>query len=221
LTGVRLLGEVTLSQTALIGLREGLEAMLVVSILRAFLVRSGHSDQVVDVGAFAVSLAALLAVGRENLETALFLYPTSRAQGAGPTPAVGAVLGLAATVDVGALLYQGAAHIDLARFFKATGAALVAAAAGVLAYGAHGPQEAGLLTVGDTLALDLPGYRLSSWCGALLKGVFNFTPQMTVRQVAVYLAHIIFVPVLFPRPVSRARQSGPRESSHLEPASSD
>lgn len=259
-------------QTFLTGLREGLEAALVVSILMTFLVRGGHRDRIpalwagvgvavllsfgcgavlhftsanmsfeaqeafggilsivavgfvtwmvfwmkraahtikddlhgkmqeaVELGAFAVGLAALLAVGREGLETALFIYPTFQAQGAGAGPAVGALLGLGTAAFLGWLLYRGAVRLHLGNFFKVTGIALIVIAAGVLAYGVHDLQEAGILPGMENLAWSLP-YSVDSILGTLLKGVFNISPQMTVLQVAVYLAYLVPTLVLFLRP---------------------
>jgi high-affinity iron transporter len=262
-------------QTFLTGLREGLEAALVASILMSFLVRTGHRDRIpalwfgvgvavlaslafggllhftstnmsfeaqetfagflsilavgfvtwmvfwmrrasrtlkgelhgkmsaaVELGAIGVFTAALLAVGREGLETALFLYPTFEAQGAGAGPALGALLGLATAVFIGVLLYRGAVHMNLAVFFKVTGAALIVIAAGVLAYGIHDLQEAGTLPGIDNLAWNIEGYQITSWYGSIIKGVFNLGPQMTVLEVVVYFAYLIPTMVLFLRPVA-------------------
>jgi high-affinity iron transporter len=274
-------------QTFLTGLREGLEAALVVSILYSFLVRGGHRDRIgalwagvaaaitislafgailhftsasmsfeaqeafggflsilavgfvtwmvfwmrraartlkgdlqdkmhaaLALGASGVFLAALLAVAREGLETALFLYPTFQAQGAGAGPALGAVLGIATAVVVGVLIYRGTVHLNLATFFRVTGAALIVIAAGVLAYGVHDLQEAGILPGLNTLAWDIEGWEITSWYGALMKGIFNIGPQMTVLEVLAYLAYLVPTMVLFWRPVA-----GPTSSQ--QPATAD
>src|SRR6476469_6548723 len=167
----------------LIGLREGLEASLVVTILIAYLVKSGRSqllpriwtgvgvavlvslafgapltygprgltfqaqeaiggtlsivavgfvtwmvfwmarsarglsgelkgsvDRAADAGRASLALVALLAVGREGLETALFLWAaTQAAAGGGSTarPLLGAALGIATAVVLGYLFYKG------------------------------------------------------------------------------------------------------------------
>ena len=144
----------------------------------------------IEIGTIGVFTAALLAVGREGLETALFLYPTFQAQGAGAGPALGALLGIGTAVVIGVLLYRGVVSMNLAVFFKVTGAALIVIAAGVLAYGVHDLQEAGILPGIDTLAWDIDGWEITSWYGALLKGIFNLGPQMTVLEIAVYLGYL-------------------------------
>ncbi len=273
-------------QTFLTGLREGLEAALVASILLSFLVRSGHRERIpalwmgvgaaivisfgfgallhftsasmsfeaqetfagvlsivavgfvtwmvfwmrrasrtlkgelqdkmsaaVELGAFGVFVAALLAVGREGLETALFLYPTFQAQGSGAGPAIGAVLGLGTAVLVGVLLYRGVVSMNLAVFFKFTGAALIVIAAGVLAYGVHDLQEAGVLPGIDNLAWNVEGWQITSWYGALLKGIFNLGPQMTVLEVITYVAYLVPTMFLFLRPVSSTPSSTNTDAS--------
>jgi high-affinity iron transporter len=250
----------------LIGLREGLEAALVVSILVAYLVRTGRRDQLPAVGvgvgvaalaslAFgalltfgpqgltfeaqeaiggslsivavglltwmifwmartartlrgdlehkldgavasgrrAVAVVALLAVGREGLETALFLWAGARAAGStSAAPLLGALLGLVVAIALGWALYRGAVRLDLRRFFAWTGGFLVVVAGGVLAYGVHDLQEAGLLPGLHSLAFDVSAaVPPSSWYGALLKGVLNFSPATTWLQAIAWTCYVV------------------------------
>ena len=123
-------------------------------------------------------MSAAIEIGAIGVFTAaLFLYPTFQAQGSGAGPAVGAVLGILTAVVVGVLLYRGVVSMNLAVFFKVTGAALIIIAAGVLAYGVHDLQEAGILPGIDNLAWDIDGWEITSWYGALLKGIFNLGPR--------------------------------------------
>jgi high-affinity iron transporter len=156
-------------------------------------------DQAADGGRWSLTVVAMLAVGREGLETALFLWAatqaTARESGATSVPLLGAALGLATAVVLGYLIYRGALRINLTRFFTWTGAFLIVVAAGVLAYGVHDLQEARFLPGLGTLAFDVsaavpPG----SWYGTLLKGVFNFSPATTVLELAAWLLY--FVPVM-------------------------
>ncbi len=256
----------------LIGLREGLEAALIVSILIAYLVKSGRRhllpqiwigvgiavavslafgaaltfgpkgltfeaqeliggllsivavvfvtwmifwmakaartlsgelraqlDKAADAGRWSLTVVAMLAVGREGLETALFLWAATQAAagGTGSTagPLLGAALGLVLAMVLGYLIYRGALKINLGRFFTWTGAFLIVIAAGVLAYGVHDLQEAGLLPGVNNLAFDVSGViPPTSWYGTVLKGVFNFSPATTVLQAAAWLLY--FIPTL-------------------------
>ncbi len=257
----------------LIGLREGLEAALVVSILVAYLVRVGRRDKLVLVGAgvgaaimlsiafgaaltytsttllqtgasqetfggtaslvavalvtamifwmrktarhlkndldtrldtalkiggLAVALTAFVAVGREGLETALFFWSAVQAAGDTISPVLGFSLGIATAVTLAWLLYRRSVKLNLARFFTWTGAGLIVVAAGVLGYAVHDLQEGGVLPGLNNLAFDVtaqipPG----SWYGALLKGVFNFSPNTTWLQAVAYVAYIVPVMTLF------------------------
>src|SRR3954447_16743711 len=115
-------------------------------------------DRAADAGRWSLTVVALLAVGREGLETALFLWAateaTARDTGSTLSPLIGAALGLAVAVLLGYLMYRGALKINLGRFFRWTGVFLILVAAGVLAYGVHDLQEAGILPGLTNLAFD-------------------------------------------------------------------
>ena len=85
----------------------------------------GKVDVAMRGGMATMAFMAFISVGREGLETALFLWPALRAAGAGAAPAVGASLGLLIAVVIGWLLYRRSVSLNLAAFFKATGAALI------------------------------------------------------------------------------------------------
>jgi high-affinity iron transporter len=263
----------------LIGLREGLEASLVVSILATFLVKSGHRDrlklvwigvgaaiavavagwallqfitaltarsfttqetiggvmsilavgfvtwmifwmrtasrsiakelrermgQALEVGPRAVVVLAFLAVFREGIETAFIVY-ASAATATTATPLIGVLLGLATSVLLGLLIYRGAVRINLAVFFKWTGALLILVAAGIFAYGFHDLQEANILPGLQTLAFDISHIiPPDSWYGVLLKGIFNFNPSPTVVEAVAWVAYLVPVLVLYFRPIKTA-----------------
>jgi high-affinity iron transporter len=270
----------------LIGLREGLEAALVVGILVAYLSKSGRRDLLpklwTGVGvAVAVSLAfgalltfgprgltfetqeliggtlsivavgfvtwmilwmataarsmkgalegrmsaaiadtgrtgglvavAALAVGREGLETSLFVWAAAKAAGNNAQPLVGATLGLLSAVLIGMLIHRGAVKLNMAKFFKYTGYGLIIVAAGVLAYGIHDLQEAAFLPGINNLAFDVSEQiPPSSWFGTLLKGTINFSPATTWLQVVAWLLYVGAVGALFTR---RIRSTQPKSLS--------
>ncbi|MFE6871422.1 iron uptake transporter permease EfeU [Kitasatospora sp. NPDC057692] len=151
----------------------------------------GKLDAALAMGTGALVLTAFLAVGREGLETALFIWTAVQATSDGYNPIIGAALGLLTSVVLGWLFYRGALKINLAKFFTWTGAMLVVVAAGVLAYGVHDLQEAGWLGGLDKIAFDISStIPKDSWYGTLLKGVFNFQPDPTVFQLAVWEAYL-------------------------------
>ncbi|MGP3985915.1 iron uptake transporter permease EfeU [Streptomyces sp. 3N207] len=152
----------------------------------------GKLDAALQMGTGALVATALLAVGREGLETALFVWASVRAGGEGSSsPLIGVLLGLATAVVLGWLFYGGALRINLARFFTWTGAMLVVVAAGVLAYGVHDLQEARFLGGLENKAFDISStISPDSWYGTLLKGVFNFQPDPTVIQVVVWVLYL-------------------------------
>ncbi|GAA4876418.1 iron uptake transporter permease EfeU [Kitasatospora terrestris] len=152
----------------------------------------GKLDAALAMGTVALVVTAFLAVGREGLETALFIWTAVQATGDGWNPLVGAVLGLLTSVVLGWLFYRGALKINLAKFFTWTGAMLVVVAAGVLAYGVHDLQEAGWVPGLHELAFDISStVPQDSWYGTLLKGVFNFQPDPTWLQVGVWALYLV------------------------------
>jgi high-affinity iron transporter len=164
-------------------------------------------DAAVAGGAAALTLVAALAVGREGLETALFLWAATKATGSSSAPLIGASLGLLTAVLLGVAVYRGALRLDLGRFFRTTGAFLVVIAAGVLSYGIHDLQEARVLPGLRSLAFDVSNQiPPSSWYGTLLKGTINFTPTTTWLQAAAWTAYLIPVMFIF---VRRSRPSKP------------
>ncbi|WP_405853273.1 FTR1 family protein [Streptomyces sp. NBC_00090] len=167
----------------------------------------GRLDAALRMGTGALVATAFLAVGREGLETALFVWASVRASSDGSyAPLAGVVLGLLTAVLLGWLFYRGAVRINLAKFFTWTGGMLVVVAAGVLAYGVHDLQEArflgGLANKAFDISATIPP---DSWYGTLLKGVFNFQPNPTVLQVTVWALYLIPTLALFLAPIG----SGP------------
>lgn len=153
-------------------------------------------DLAAEAGAWSLTVLAMLAVGREGLETALFLWTAAQATGSTTTPLLGGILGLATAVVLGVLIYRGALKLNLGKFFTYTGGLLIVVAAGVLAYGVHDLQEAGVLPGLDNLAFDVSEQiPPSSWYGTLLKGTINFSPQTTWLELVAWFAY--FVPVMF------------------------
>lgn len=164
----------------------------------------GALDRAVSMRPWAVVVMAALAVGREGLETAIFFFAAAQAAGETAGPLVGFLIGIAVAVALAYAIYRGALKIDLGRFFTVTGFLLIFVAAGILAYGVHDLQEAGILPGLNTLAFDVGDVvPADSWYGTLLKGIFNFSPQTTVLQAVVWSLYVVVVLALFLRPARR------------------
>ncbi|MER6224458.1 iron uptake transporter permease EfeU [Streptomyces sp900105755] len=153
-------------------------------------------------GSGVLILTSFLAVGREGLETALFLWTTARAAGESAGPLTGAGIGLVLAAGLCWGLYRRVLKINLTKFFTSTGAVLIVIAAGVLGYGLRDLQEGGVLPGNTAYAVDLSAHiDAGSWYSTLLQGVLNITPTMTWLQVAGYVGYLAVVMTLFVRGV--------------------
>ncbi|WP_327294093.1 iron uptake transporter permease EfeU [Streptomyces sp. NBC_01197] len=172
-----------------------------------------------QVGAGALAATAFLAVGREGLETTLFLWTAARASGETVSPLVGAGLGLALACLVCWLLFRRAIRINLGVFFSRTALALLVITAGVLAYGLGELQNAGLLPGRTWLAFDVSGtIPTSSWWVTLITGVTELTTRMTVLQVVAWAVYLAVAVTLFVR-ASRSPATAPsKPESKSSPA---
>ncbi|MBM9509635.1 iron uptake transporter permease EfeU [Actinacidiphila acididurans] len=151
-------------------------------------------------GGSMLILTSFLAVAREGLETALFLWTTARAAGESSGPMIGAGIGLVLAAGLCWGLYRRVLKINLTRFFTVTGMVLIVIASGVLGYGLRDLQEGGVLPGKTAFAFDLSAHiDAGSWYAALLQGVLNLTPAMTWLQVAGYVAYLAVVMTLFVR----------------------
>jgi len=267
--------------SGLIGLREGLEAAIVVTILVAFLVKSEHRDalkwvwlgvaaailmtvavflviqfgentisglaaeaiagiaslvavaivttmviwmkkaaasmsgelrsemaRALETGSLAVLALAFFAVGREGVETALFMVGYAEAQTSWPL--IGLVIGVLAAATIAYGMYAGAVRINLAKFFKYTGVFLIVVAAGILSYGVGALQTVGWLPGLSAKAFDISTwFNWSSWYGEVVQGVFNVTPTPTVLQLTAWLAYLVIVLTIFLRPTKAPAKPDP------------
>ncbi|MDY7527055.1 MULTISPECIES: iron uptake transporter permease EfeU [Cryobacterium] len=192
----------------------GLVTWMVFWMLRTARDLSGHLRGTIDrslVGTgVGLVLIAFLAVGREGIETALFIWAAVQSTGETTLPLIGAALGILSAVGLGALIYFGMLKINLARFFTWSGAILIVVAAGVLSYGVHDLQESGILPGEHNLAFDVSAaIPPESWYGTLLKGTLNFSPETTWLSLLVWLAYTGTVLTIFLVSSARNRAGRP------------
>jgi high-affinity iron transporter len=147
---------------------------------------------------------AILAVGREGVETALFIWATVKSSVQTNTLATtaGVVIGLACAVLLGWLVYRGALRINMRAFFAATGAFLIVVAAGIVSYGIGDLQEAGVLPGVMNHAWDLSAWLPATsspiyWLYVVLVAMFQVNLAPTVLQVIAWWVYLVPVLVLF------------------------
>jgi high-affinity iron transporter len=170
----------------------------------------GEVARAAVVGTGALTITAFLSVGREGLETTLFLWTAARASGQTVAPLVGAGIGIAAAVTLCWLLYRRAVHLNVGVFFNRTAIALIVIAAGVLAYGLGDLQDANLLPGHAWIAFDLTAHiDPTSWWASIITGITELSPTMTVLQVTAYLAYLV---VIIPAFVNAGRAVQPAAS---------
>ena len=170
--------------------------------------RAGMS-RALEAGAPAVFLLSFLAVGREGVETALFMVGYAEADTAWPL--VGLLAGVLVAVGIACGMYVGAIRIDLAKFFKYTGIFLIVVAAGILSYGIGALQTVGWLPA-TARAFDISTwFNWSAWYGEIVQGIFNITPTPTVLQLLGWATYLAVVLALFLRPITAA--TAPRSAT--------
>ena len=178
----------------------------------------GRLDAAVAGAGIGIVVLGFISVGREGVETALFVWASVASSGTAVLSTVGAFLGIAVSVVLSYLIFRGLVKINLATFFKWTGLFLILVAAGVLAYGIGDLQEAGIIPGIGQHAYSLAGViPPSSWYGTLLAGIFNFNPEPTWLQLVAWVVYVIAVTTLFfrqsrvtkPRPVAAPATSAP------------
>ena len=178
----------------------------------------GKVDVAAEAGWASLAFVAFLAVGREGLETALFLWSATQAatdsSGSAVLPLLGALLGILTAVAMGFAFYKGVLKINLSKFFTWTGGILIVVAAGVLAYGVHDLQEAGILPGLNNLAFDVSEQiPPSSWPGTILKGTLNFSPATTWLEAIAWVAYLVPTMTLFLLKMRKTRGPAPTKSA--------
>lgn len=148
----------------------------------------------------ALGLLAFVAVGREGIETALFMFAATRA--ASPLAAtVGGLLGLAAAIFLGYLVYRGTYRLNLRAFFHVTSVLLLLFAAGLLAHGIREFHEVGVVPpVVEPIWDTNPILHERSTIGGFLKALFGYNGNPSAVEVLAYAGYLLIVGWAYFRP---------------------
>ncbi|WP_067441290.1 iron uptake transporter permease EfeU [Nocardioides jensenii] len=185
----------------------------------------GQIDVAAEGSRWGLVIVAMFAVGREGLETALFIWAATQAGtretvgSVTPTwePLLGAGLGILTAVVLGYLIYRGAISINLSRFFTWTGGFLIVVAAGVLAYGVHDLQEARFLPGLHDVLFDISDtIDPAGWLGTLIKGVFNISMVTTKLEGLVWVLYLVPTMTFFLR--GARRRTAPKDTARVPAA---
>jgi len=148
----------------------------------------GKVDHALGMGSLALALVAFLSVGREGLETSLFLYANFKTVNHDTAPLLGLIFGLGAAVALGVLIYKRSVKINISKFFRITGIALIVVAAGVLIHGINEFQSRGDIGGANATVWKFGGE--NSIFVTIIDGTFGISNVMTWLQLVVYLLYI-------------------------------
>lgn len=160
---------------------------------------------------WALAGLAFAAVGREGLETVLFLFASISVEGAAAT-ILGGAAGFGLAAAAGVALYRGSSRLNLRAFFGVTGILLIVFAAGIVCRELAGAGELGL-----PAALSAPVWNTSSWlsdesgAGAVLKTMFGYQAAPSPVQISGYLSYVAAMTWLYLRPPARGRLAAAHE----------
>lgn len=141
----------------------------------------------------AILSLVFLSVAREGAETVLFLQAIAL-QASGAVSFWGAVSGLGLAVAICMAIFVGGRRIPLRPLFKWSGNLLLLMSAGLLAYGLHELEEAGIV----------PGIISPVWnvnhilnekagAGSFLKALFGYNGNPSLTEVISYIVYLAAV----------------------------
>ncbi len=140
-------------------------------------------------GVFSVVFVSIL---REGIETVLFLGAARFSEESNSL--LGAIIGIIAALILGYIIYIGTSKINLKLFFTFTSYFLIIIAAGLLAYGIHEFQEAGIIPIiiehiyDINFILDEKGT-----FGSFLKGLFGYNGNPSLIETIAYGVYMIVI----------------------------
>ena len=156
-------------------------------------------------GGVGLALLAFTLILREGVELVLFTIALA-VQDATQTY-LGVTVGLGIALVMGIGIYQGSLRISIQKFFNWTSVFLVLFAAGMIAYGVHELQEAGLLLIGPIEIWNInppllpdgsyPLLHDKGAIGGFLKALFGYNGNPSALEVIAYIAYLLIVSLYY------------------------
>lgn len=144
---------------------------------------------------------AFIAVVREGVETALFLFAANRTAESPLGFIAGGVVGLALAVATGYFIYKGTSRLNMRTFFNVTGLLLILFAAGLLAHGIHEFNEAGVIPAVVEHVWDTGNFLSDqSTPGRFLSAILGYNSNPSLTEVVGYIAYLAVVLAAYLRP---------------------
>lgn len=154
-----------------------------------------HLDSALNKGSVAaVVLLAASSVGREGLETTLFLFAGSSTGASGPNFVLGGIFGFAIAAVIGVAIYHGSTRIPLKPFFLASGIVVIVLAAGLLSNSVAKLHEAALLTDIGARPWDTDTtISITSTEGKFLNTLVGYDSAPSSVQIGLYWTYLLGV----------------------------
>jgi high-affinity iron transporter len=103
-------------------------------------------------------------------------------------PLLGLIFGLATAISLGTLIYRRSIKINIGKFFRVTGIALIIVAGGVLIHGVSEFQSRGDIGGANSNAWKFGGE--NSVFVTIIDGTFGISNVMTWLQLVVYVLYV-------------------------------
>lgn len=162
---------------------------------------------------FALGLLAFTTVGREGLETAVFMLAFAFTTN-GLLLLLGALLGLLASVGLSFMVYRLGYRLDYRVFFRVMGILLLIFAAGLLGNAVQNMQELGWVPFGTTILWNTAHFLSEdSTLGDILHTFLGYAETPTILQGVMYGAYLLIIGTIFVRMTRKPSLPKPAQSN--------
>jgi len=142
-----------------------------------------------------------ISVLREGIETVIFLGAASFVST--DNTLLGASAGILVAIILGFVIFAGSVKINIKKFFNVTSVVLIFFAAGLVAYGIHELQEAGVIPIIIEHVWDInppvnpdgsyPLLHENGFIGSILKGLLGYNGNPSLIEVLSYTVYLVLV----------------------------